>query len=353
MALAIGALSEGFAFEQGSTWGTAVAVGAGDGMDLRSFSSGGGGVQLDPRDTLGNPNGDTFDNGVELWSPTADFDLFYGGGCGRFLSYIFGTSGAPTDNTGSYTHTLDWTNSLTKFATIVNSYRSGQKWHEFASAKMSSLTIQGSGQGRVTGSATWIASARDRDSSTNTTTQTDAVTVPTKRVAVYHHQGVFRINAQTGGALSGSDNVSVGGFTIEMRRPLAQDVNTGGNARVDDPCEDGLNEVYLTVRLPSYNAETYLALVEGVVGSPTEQKATLTFSSGYTPASGLEMTQTWNFPRLVLAQVPDATISGPQRIPHEVRFRCLTASSAPTGMTGITEPISLVIEDEVSSAYLA
>jgi hypothetical protein len=48
-----------------------------------------------------------------------------------------------------------------------------------------------------------------------------------------------------------------------------------------------------------------------------------------------------------------APVSGSGRIGHRVTFKCFEADSAPTGMTGVTKPVRLTIEDEDSAANLA
>lgn len=346
------------AFEQGSTWNTPVAVGASDGIRILSEGIQGGAGTLE-RQTVGLPWGDKPDQGPELWRGPVRGDLFYNGNCGKFLSYVFGTSGAPTQtppSTGTtYLHVCDIANSLSKFMTLVLARRAqvggSTKWHEYKSAMMSRVRFTGSGNGRVNWEAEIIASALDRDSSTNTTTQTDAVTVPTILGAVRFADGLFRINAQAGGALaSTTDDIGISGFELEISRPLSADFLADGTGVLALPAEENVCDVILRVDLRSYDVDTWIAAWAG----GTEYKADLKFTgTGKAPASGSDPYFQFQFPRLVLASQPQANIPGRGRVPHRVEFRALVASSAPTGMTGVTQPVRLNVLDSETAAYLA
>lgn len=354
MAINTGAGSGGVGFVQGSTWLTAVAVGANRQIRLERFDDSGGRVEELPCVEIGNPTGSVSQEGGETRRVTLMGYCYYGANCAEFLSYIFGTSGAPTDNTGSYTHTLTWTDLLTKFMTLVVGKRASQKPWEYASMMARRLVIRASGQGRLEWEMTLVGGALDTNSSTNTTTELAALTVPNgTRPAVRLTDGVFRVNAQAGSGLSSGDALTIVGFELTIERPLAEDFGTGSSV-VLQPAEEGESRITLAVDFRDYNAETWVNAWEtGTNGVPTEYKADLVLSSGVTPASGLELKWTFSFPRLYVAGSPTAPLDGPGRIPHRVTFHCVEAASAPTGMSGITKPVHLVVEDEDSAAYLS
>lgn len=352
MAINTGAGSGGVGFIQGTTWGTAVAAGAARQIRVRSFDdSGGNFVDLENTD-IANANGAASDIGAELRRVVMAGDCYYGGNVWEFVSFAFGTSGTPTNNTGSYTHTLTWDDTLDKFMTLAIGKRTSQKPWEYASMKARRLTIRGAGSGRMEWEMELLGGGLDRDSSTNNTTTLTALTIPNStRPAVRLTDGVFRINAQGGSTLQSSDALTVLGWELTIERPMSEDFGTGSNL-VLEPNEDGVNNVMLSVDLRSYDSETWIAAWDGQE-TPTEYKADFTLSSGITPASGQELTATFSFPRMYVKVAPAAPVTGRERIPHRVTFHCLEASSAPTGMSGITKPVHLVVEDEDSSAYLA
>lgn len=341
------------AIEQGSTWGTAVAVGAGDGIAITGESISGGRAAL-PREDLGYPWGQGIDVGAERHRGAINFDLFHGGGAGRLMSYFFGTSGSPTQtppSTGTtYLHVLTLENALTKFGTVCLAKRASQKWWQYASAKAARLELSGSGNERVRGSIEFIANALDRDSSTNTTTQTNAVTVPTRRALAYAKQGTFRLNAQAGGALaSTTDDVPILGFKFTAVRPFDEPELIDGTNYIAEPVEAGECMGELEITLRSYDAETWIAAYL----AQTEYKADLKLLSAYTPSGGAAMYALLNIARMVVAEQPQAPVANRGPIPHVVRFKCLTPSAAPTGMSGLTQPFELQVLDEVSTAYLS
>jgi len=61
----------------------------------------------------------------------------------------------------------------------------------------------------------------------------------------------------------------------------------------------------------------------------------------------------FQFPRIIVAQEPPANLNGRGRVAHRVEFKCLVATSAPTGMSGVTQPVRLNVMDALSTAYLA
>lgn len=352
-----GNLKTAAAIEQGSTWSTPVAVGAGDGIYITSESIQGGALPL-PRETVGVAWGDIIDRGAQQHAGSMGGDVWHGAHWGRIAAFIFGTSGAPTQtppSTGTtYLHVCDLATSLTKFFTLVLARRatSGDSllWHEYDSCMLSRFVMRGSGNGKVTWEAGVVANTLDKASSTNTTTQTDAVTVNTTRAACRFTKGLFRLNAQAGGALaSTTDDVPIASFELEINRSLSQDFLADGTGELAQPAEQDVCSAMLTISTRSYDADTWKAAY--IAG--TEYKADLKFLSGITPTDGAEMYIQAQFPRMVIAEEPQANISGRGRITHTIRFKLLTAASAPTGMSGVTAPVRLNVLDEETAAYLS
>lgn len=351
MAINTGAGSGGIGFEQGSTWGTAVACGANDQVRTLTFNDGGGFEEQENQE-VGNAYGEAADRGDEAREVVWTGNCYYGSSCGRLLSYIFGTSGAPTNNTGSYTHTLTMTDVLTKFMTIIAGKRTGQKPWEYASMKARRLLLRAEGRGRLSWELTLVGGGLDKNSSTNTTTELAALTIrDSTRPVLRLGDATFRINAQGGSALaSTTDDVQIVGFEMVIERQMPVDFGTE-SALVLEPFDDGDVNVMLTIDYRAYSSDTFIDAWD-TDSTPTEYKADIVFSSGITPASGQELTWTFSFPRL--QPKPSTTpITGRNRIAHRVSFKCLEASSAPSGMSGITKPVHLVIEDEDSGTYLS
>lgn len=345
------------AFEQGSTWNTAVAVGSGDGLRFTSEAIRGGAAPLE-RATVGAPWGDKRDVGAQLHRGVISGDLFLGSNVGKFLSYVFGTSGSPTQtppSTGTtYLHVADIANSLTKFFTLCVARRAqasdSVKWEEYASAMIRRLTIRGSGNGRLTWEAEIIGSALSLDSSTNTTTETDAVTVPDVLAAARFTDGTFRINAASGSSLGSGDKEKIASFELTIERPLSEDFLADGTGAVAQPGEQDVCMARLAVELRSYDETTYRT----AYAAGTEYKADLKFlATGAAPSGGSDPYIEFQFPRLVVRANPDANVAGRARIAHRIEFDALVAASAPSGMSGVTQPVRMNVLDADSGAYLS
>lgn len=343
-----------FAFTQGSTWDTPVAVGAGDGIRLKSEGLEGGEGRLANED-VGRPWGGAPDRGPEGWRGPLNGDLYYGGNCGKLLAFWFGTSGSPTQtppSTGtSYLHECSIDDTLDKFFTFCAGKRSGQKWWEWASMKPNRLTLRGSGNRRVTFTLEGIASSLDKDSSTNTTTETDAVTVPSLQGAVRFSDITFRINAQGGSALAGGDKVSIASFELIAERAHDETYLADGTGVVAEPGEDSVGGVLLRVALRSYDADTWIdAWKNGTVYKLDLKALGTDLDTGGTGADPYYLLEG---PHAVVNRRPPAQTQGRGRIPHEVEFKLLPADSAPAGMSGITQPLKLSVMDTDSAAYLS
>jgi len=229
--------------------------------------------------------------------------------------------------------------------------RTGQKWHEFASAITAELRLRGEGNGRVTWELSLICSSLDRDSSTNTTTETNAVTIAAIEGAVRFPDGLFRVNAQAGGALaSPTDDIDIASFELVVRRDLSRDYLADGTAVIALPAEQGPCEVMLTFSTRSYDSDTWKA----AYSAGTEYKWDLKFTgTGLDSGSGADPYYLLESPRAIVAEDPQASIGSRGRITHTVTMKSLVASAAPTGMSGITQPLNLSVMDKVSGAYLA
>lgn len=353
----IGAKAGGFAFVQGTTWGTPVAVAANGGIKIERQADNGGQESL-PNEDLGDPAGSAPDIGNEGWMPEDSGKCRYGN-FGRYLAYIFGTSGAPAQtgggSSGSYLHTLTWQDTLTKFMTAVYGKRAGAIPHEFPSRKIKELTIGFTEGGQLTFRINGVACSRERASSTNTYAVFAAATVRAGRQQIMGTHATFRMNAQAGGALaSTTDDISIRGWELRIRRPMSIQHDTQSTIATE-PYEDGPCEVEFTIKLRSYEADTYLALWEDL-NTPTPKKADIKFLSTFTPpgAGSVPLYLQFDFPHLVVKQAPATDVPGAGRIPHEVTFKCINppANTAPTGMTAVG-PVQAFVMDEVTTAYLA
>lgn len=343
-----GAIAEGAGFHTGATWATEVALAAADGLKLGAAELEGGPESL-PVEEIGDPEGGFPERGNEAWEGPLRGNVRYGGNCGRFVAHMIGGE-TTTPNTGTTTHTCDWTDDLARFFTFARGRNQTDKWRVWPSMKIHELVLAWVNGGRVTFEARCIGNQMLRDSLVNTRAVTNLVTVPAGRAQIMGASGVLRMNSQSGGALAGGDAVKIMSGRIVMRRPPSRVFETSGLGKIAEPEAEGANEILLELDLQRYRNDDFIDQWEAAT-APTARKADIFFASGFTPPTGLEMTWRFQFPNLQLAARPQEPVPGPGIIPHRLVYKATGVASAPTGMTGVTAPLRAVIEDERLTSY--
>ena len=159
-------------------------------------------------------------------------------------------------------------------------------------------------------------------------------------------QMVFWMNAQAGAALQSSDEVVVTNYTLEMDRKL-DSVHGSGSYTIMEPLETGKPTIKLTLELARMNAVNELYFADWIAG--TEKKILMTLT-GPVIVGTSTYSVVRQFPRLIIESVEYADAG---YIPCKIVFRAVVADSAPTGMTGITDPITETLVNIRSTTLIA
>jgi hypothetical protein len=341
------------AAKQGSVWGTAVAVGATDGLFVSSDGNPALKQEFKPfggLDSIMSKDGDLGPAEAVDFSPE-----FSGEGCGlqyemgangSLIVAFFGTSTSVTQqgSTTAYKHVIDFANEVTDFFTIA-SERPGDIY-EIPSAVPMKLNLK-PGNGFLQGSVTLRGNTMNNTSATNTATQLDAVTRAAEGGIIRFQDGVFLMNAQSGGAVSSpTDAVTISDFEINLERSMDALTVLGGTY-IAQPAESAIiGSFKVTLPHDTGTAATWFANYL----AKTAQKATLTFTSTELAGTAYYYTFTIGFPRLMPKVAPDVKLE--DIINNGLEFLILEASAAPTGMTGHTRPYLEVINKR-STAYIS
>jgi hypothetical protein len=105
------------------------------------------------------------------------------------------------------------------------------------------MTLKGSPGKPIELSVKGIGYDYNPASATNTTTTIDTITLPSSReIAMFQH-GVWAMNAQTGGALGGSDAFYVQDWEITFERAMDRLVTTQAGDKTDEPIPSGFAKV--------------------------------------------------------------------------------------------------------------
>lgn len=322
-------------------WGTATAAGAGHGVQFLS-----GQAKYSAPTQLDESRGRAFaldsTPGQITCDGTYTFNLRYAGM--ELLAAMFmGIAGVPAQQggTAAYLHTLKWnTDPYGLMLTVVKNMIAYIE--EIPTAKVAGITISGEvGPKPLQISIDIIGINREVASAVNTLATWANVTLPTgaDRNPVMFAQTVFRMNVQSGAALAVGDKIYPAKFSISLKRQLKGEYNgayrtSGTNPQdlIDEPSNDGFPEMKLTLEFPKHTATTYLV----ALANDTRYKMDIV-STGALIASTYYYTHMWQFPHLDL--INDQPTDDNGRIKEPLEFNILGCATAPTGMTGITDPL--------------
>ena len=339
-----------FGIKKATTWRTAVACEANDGVLVLSQSLGPYAPVYFPDKSLGQANVKEYYKVSERIAGTFQGLLRYYG-LEPVIAMVMGTAGTPAQQgaTAAYLHTFQIADSIDAiFASFATKKKSDKVW-EMPSAKPHGLTIEG-GVGdplKVTLSVLGNKYNINGASGTNNTTTIANVTYPTsKRVVMFDANTKFRINDQDGAALADTDKVYPHSFTLEFTRPM-DELYDAEYQDMTEPVQNEFAEPTLTLRFNRYNLDTFM----DAIAADTEKKLDIYFKGDLISGAYYYdfMVECPNVK--VISGVADA--GGPGNIPHEVTLQLMACDSAPTGMTGITKPFQIKLISIRSTDALA
>jgi hypothetical protein len=326
----------GLAIATSSSWGTATAVGAGNGVwvidDLKASLS----MQVDEDDSAGqdfisslqvaNHNAikaelvtllhynDVFQN--QLWALA----------CGTGATSTFEPA---TQKTG-------------RFATIVRD--KVEFISEVPSAKCTGFELSFGDNGR--GIVTWMFTGTKEvvDSAINTSTQVSALTFPTQGLRAFLKELRLRINTQGATTLSTSDEIKVTDFKITYEQPL-DELFVNNQDYILEPEDNAYPniEVAMTFARLDSTSEDYIGYHRD--NTALKMEALLTYIGG---SKSLK----FEFPRLQVAEAPIEFKAGAENVQPEVVMKAYKAAAAPSGMS-VTAPFRITTEGTNTTNYFA
>jgi len=330
-------------FKKAATWNTAVAIGAGNEVSmLKGQTKRTAPVKVD------ESRGSSFSKDGTAGEIKAEapyqFNLRYIG-LDVLIAMFMGIAGAPAQQgaTTAYKHIFKWNPDVYGlFVTIAKLMGSGTYIEEAPTAKVSGLTLSGQvGSDPLQLAVDFIGSNKEVASSVNTLATFASATLPTGanlNPVMFSHL-VFRMNAASGAALAGGDTIYPNKFTLSLKRNMAgkytgQYRTSGANPQdlIDEPTNEGNPELKLTLEFPTHTSATYLT----DLGNDSRKKLDVT-------ATGAQIAAPYNFQHLLqmphLQMEDDNVTDDDGRIVEPVNFILHGAAAAPTGMTGITDPL--------------
>lgn len=333
--------------KKGSTWRTAVALGSGNEIRVRSI----GGL-VHSRDYSPGHYADTpfTATGVltDVKAPDISIggDLLYDpGALGTALALLFGTAGAPSGptDTSAYTHTIQWADLVAGFFTLAAEYPS--IIYEAASVMPTEFGLK-VGDGRIQFELKGRGNTVIDSSSTNAATQMDALTFGGQDTPVLFSHAAVKMNTASGADVAGTTALVVSGLDVSYKRNIDA-VHGAGYDNIMQPRENGFPEIKVKLDFPRYatdNSGLQAAMIAG-----TLQKMSIVLTSPLLAgAASAKYVMSLFFPSL---RIVSQNASWDEIVKNGVELVAEQAASAPTGMSYARPYITMI--NKQSADYLA
>lgn len=319
-----------------STWGTAVAAGAGDRL-AGEFNLAFNGTTLESR-TVGSGQIMRANFARGTYIPTLSYtgDLGYRNGCDRIIAAFMGTSPVPTVVTvgqGDNKHTITLNPTLNAKYLSFAFTDTDSTTQEIPTAAVRSIGLQSTGvPGYVDFTAELLGGAVNLPGTTNTYAVVTATTFTegTPELVATDFSDAYRTNAQSGASIATGNLYSITGFTFNMSRPQDLIPEIKGAAGFSAPVSSGVAEGTFSVTVKELADQVYYT----VWLNETAQKASVDIQ-GTQIGTGTNKTFKLNLPRLLLVGEPQYAPTGEGVNPLTLNFTIAAASSNPTGMTSV------------------
>lgn len=334
------------AFKKAAAWGTAVVLGAGDGLLI-----------LPP--SVARAQEKLIDNSLGLYFPQADDPglITAAGDIPMYLRYdsidlllalcMGQTGGAPVQQgaTTAYSQAIILSDDLDGlFATWA--LDNNVNINEIPSLKITGFTLSGEMGQPLQVTFNCLGYDKVYDSIINTQVTFGNVTIPEAKNRVLMSQGVFLMNDQDGAALADpADVIGPNSFELAFTRTMEGVYSADAGLRINEPCNSGMPEITLKLDFPRYTSEDQkLDWVNG-----QNKKLEITFTGALIEAPYNREFQL-RFPNLSLTNAESAIEEGIIKEPLE--FSVLAVDVAPTGMT-ITRPFKINLINTETADVLA
>jgi hypothetical protein len=322
-----------------STWGTAVACGAGNSFagevspsfnasEIAARQIGSGAYMLS-----------TATRGSVIPTVSLTADLGYRNNCDVLIAQFMGTSGAPTEQTvgqGDYEHIITFNSTLnSKYVTFAFESSSATVM-EFSTCAVQSIGIATTGvPGYLDFTAELLANTVELSSATNTnaTLANCTFTEGVPELVAVDLVDKFRTNAQSGGGVGSGDQYNITGFNLALSRPQEIIPEIKGSAGNSAPIASDLFDGTLSIDVKELADHAYYT----IWSAETARKALIEIEGTAIGTGGNKRFSIY-LPRMLLVTEPQYALTDQGTNALSMEFRLLKAATAPTGMTGSTYP---------------
>jgi len=334
--------------KKGSVWGTAVAVGALNGLNVKNITG-----FVRNQDLLAAQE---VDSPMPRWGqldvikppePVIITDMLYDSGqLGSLIVGLWGTAGAPAQQggTAAYLHTIQFKDSNAGiFFTMVVEHPG--KIYELASAKTMEWSLKSSGGGIIQSELKLRGDVIIDTSATNAAAQVDALTYQDRSNRMLFRHQVVKMNDQSGADVSGATALDCNSVEITIKRTGFDSLYPAGQYGIVEPIEPGYPDIRVKLGFPRFNSVNAAFFATAI--AETLQKMTITFT-GPLIAGAYYYQKKFYFPQLRMLN-PDTQWE--EIVKNGLELVAEEASANPTGMS-YTRPYMEWINKR-STDYLA
>ena len=329
-----------------TTWETAAALGAGDGLlPIDSPWGQKGSVVFD--DATGQTNKTYYTLIMDEANPSFLFECRWDSAIWCFLANLFGDD----TKTGAspYVHTFNWQDDPALVGLTVAGYLSGSTIHEYPSLKVESISFEPADGFWNMNVSTLGDTILTGGNATNTATEFGNITYPTRAQRMRYKANALYVNAQSGGdPVSGSALTDVYDMAITIAREfdgnddVLKNASTGTERRRAEPLVTGFPNITFGFSQKTADLSTHIDDLH----SGNEFKADIVMAEtvgGNSYSNAIEMS-------LLVPVDPELNISRGQRIPMTYNFECAAPAAVPTGHS-TSNPIHWILTNNHNVTY--
>lgn len=332
--------------KKATTWGTAVACGAGN-QFIAEVSPSMNVQELTAR-AIGSGKYMDYDATIANFVPTFGLvgDFGYNNNWPLLFASFFQTaaiSAELTSSQGDYRHTLTMATSLSTYLTLAYENTSTTTM-EAPTASVRSIGLKTTSvPGYLEASGELLANTASLTSSTNTNATLANVTNPDSELVAARFTDDFYIET-AGGTISSADQYNVTGWQLDLQRPMEiipEITNSAGNGV---PRIEGLINGTFTANVKELADTTYYT----VWTAETIKKGQV-ICTGTQIGSGSYKSITVYMPKMKLIDAPDNPFTSAGINPLTLKFKLLVAASSESGMTGSLYPYIEIINSRTTA----
>jgi hypothetical protein len=332
--------------KKGSAWRTAVALGAGNEIRVRSIGGLVHSRDYSPGLYANQPYVSTgVLTNVKPLDVSIGGDLLYDPGMiGTALALLFGTAGTPSGPAGTtaYTHTFQWADLVAGFFTLAAEFPN--IIYEVPSVMPTEFGLK-VGDGRIQFEMKGRGNTLTDASATNAAAQTGAMTFVGQDAPVLFSHSSVKMNAASGADVAGTTAFVVSGLDANFKRNI-DGIHGAGYDNIMQPRESGFPEIKLKLDFPRYATENSALQAAMIAG--TLQKVLVSLTSPLFAGTAIPYSINLYFPTMrILSQAAPWD----EIVKNGIELVAEQAAAAPTGMS-YTRPY-LVMVNKQAADYLA